>query len=73
MAQVKNLIIQEEDKFFSDCIDIIKEASVSIACCLDEPSEVTREDLEHIQKQITILENNLDPFYVEELESMKNE
>ena len=26
MAQVKNLIIQEEDKFFSDCIDIIKES-----------------------------------------------
>ena len=26
MAQVKNLIMQEEDKFFSDCIDIIKES-----------------------------------------------
>ena len=51
----------------------LKEASVSIACCLDNPSEVTREDLEHIQKQITILENNLDPFYVEELESIKND
>ena len=57
----------------SDILKALKEASVSIACCLDEPSEVTREDLEHIQKQITILENNLDPFYVEELESMKNE
>ena len=57
----------------SDILKALKEASVSIACCLDQPSEVTREDLEHIQKQITILENNLDPFYVEELESMKNE
>ncbi len=26
MAKVKNLIMQEEDKFFSDCIDIIKES-----------------------------------------------
>jgi len=26
MAQVKKLIMQEEDKFFSDCIDIIKES-----------------------------------------------
>jgi hypothetical protein len=25
MSEVKNLIMQEEDKFFSDCIDIIKE------------------------------------------------
>ena len=26
MAEVKNLIMQEEDEFFSDCIDIIKES-----------------------------------------------
>ena len=26
MAEVKKLIMQEEDKFFSDCIDIIKES-----------------------------------------------
>ena len=56
-----------------EILKALKEASVSIACCLDNPSEVTREDLEHIQKQITILENNLDPFYVEELESIKND
>ena len=57
----------------SEILKALKEASVSIACCLDDVSAVTKEDLEHIQKQITILENNLDPFYVEELESMKNE
>tara|TARA_Y100001938_G_scaffold135978_1_gene198286 strand:- start:139 stop:357 length:219 start_codon:yes stop_codon:yes gene_type:complete len=26
MAEVKKLIMQEEDKFFSDCIEIIKES-----------------------------------------------
>jgi len=57
----------------NEILKALKEASVSIACCLDDLSEVTREDLEHIQKQITILENNLDPFYVEELESIKND
>lgn len=38
-------------------IEALKEASISIACCLDEVSEVTREDLEHIQSQLCILEN----------------
>jgi len=57
----------------NEILKALKEASVSIACCLDDVSAVTKEDLEHIQKQITILENNLDPFYVEELENMKNE
>jgi len=56
-----------------EILKALKEVSVSIACCLDDVSAVTKEDLEHIQKQITILENNLDPFYVEELENMKNE
>ena len=37
--------------------EAIKEASISIACCLDEVSEVTQHDLEHIQKQITLIEN----------------
>ena len=49
-----------------EILKALKEVSVSIACCLDDVSAVTKEDLEHIQKQITILENNLDPFYVEE-------
>ena len=33
----------------------VKEASISIACLLDEPSEITNKDLEHIQNQITIM------------------
>ena len=41
-------------------IEALKEASISVACALDEVGEVTREDLEHIQKQITILENKFD-------------
>ena len=41
-------------------IEALKEASISIASALDDVSEVTKEDLEHIQKQITILENEFD-------------
>ncbi len=58
---------------YSEIFKALKEASVSIACCLDDVSAVTKEDLEHIQKQITILEEYLNPFYVEELESMEND
>ena len=39
--------------------EAIKEASISIACCLDEVSEVTEHDLEHIQKQIDIIEDEI--------------
>ena len=39
--------------------EAIKEASISIACCLDEVSEVTQHDLEHIQKQIDIIETEI--------------
>ena len=40
--------------------EALKEASISIACLLDEYSEnPLNKDLEHIQKQITILENYL--------------
>jgi len=38
----------------------VDELSISIACLLDEPTEVTQEDLEHIQDQITIMEKNLE-------------
>ena len=34
-------------------LQAVREASVSIATCLDEPSEVSKKDLEHIQNQIT--------------------
>ena len=39
--------------------EAIKEANISIACCLDEVSEVTEHDLEHIQKQIDIIEDEI--------------
>ena len=40
--------------------EALKEASISIACLLDEYSDnPLKKDLEHIQKQITILENYL--------------
>ena len=35
----------------------LKEASISIACVLDEPTDVTIKDLEYIQNQITITES----------------
>tara|TARA_R100001369_G_scaffold1998_1_gene6359 strand:+ start:38 stop:286 length:249 start_codon:yes stop_codon:yes gene_type:complete len=38
-------------------MEALKEASISIACCLDEVGEVTQSDLEHIQMQLCILEN----------------
>jgi len=49
----------------------VKEASISIACCLDDVDDVTQKDLEHIQNQITIIENYLDPFVLTELNDMK--
>jgi len=54
-------------------LEAVREASISIASCLDEPSEVTKKDLEHIQDQITKIENYLTPFYLEELEEIRNE
>mgnify|MGYP003138686444 CR=1 FL=1 len=40
-------------------IDAVKEASISIACCLDDVSDITEADLLHIQEQITHIENHL--------------
>ena len=37
--------------------DIIASLSIDIACLLDEPSEVTEDDLFKIQDLITALEN----------------
>ena len=51
----------------------VREASISIASCLDEPKDITKKDLEHIQNQITKIENYITPFYLEELEEIKNE
>ena len=47
--------------------EVIDELSISIACLLDEPIEVTQEDLEHIQNQMTIIENEVNkwtPYYL---------
>ena len=54
-------------------LEAVREASISIACCLDEVDDVTQQDLEHIQKQITIIENYLEPFTIEELENIRKE
>ena len=39
--------------------DIVASLSIDIACLLDEPSEVTKDDLFKIQDLITKLENQL--------------
>jgi len=64
----------------------VKEASISVACLLDDVAvseddilncelhlNELQKDIEHLQDQITIIENELDPFVVEELNSIKNE
>ena len=56
-----------------EVLEAVREASISIACCLDEVDDVTQQDLEHIQKQITIIENYLEPFTIEELENIRKE
>ena len=55
-----------------EILEAVREASISIATCLDEPNEVSKKDLEHIQNQITKIENYLTPFYLEELEDIKS-
>ena len=58
----------------SEVIKALREASISIATLLDEHfDDPLKKDLEHIQKQITILENFLDPFTVAELENQTEE
>ena len=58
-------------KNIKQALKALREASISIACALDEPTEVTVKDLEHIQKQITTLENFLEPFTIADLEYIK--
>jgi len=65
-------------------LEAVREASISIACLMDDcdfvqvnhhPMKilVLQKDIEHIQDQITIIENYLDPFVVAELEEMKED
>ena len=64
-------------------LEAVREASISIACLMDDcdfvqvnhhPMKilVLQKDIEHIQDQLTIIENYLDPFVVAELEEMKD-
>ena len=66
----------------SKLLEAVKEASISVACLLDdiavdENNDIKifelQKDIEHLQDQITIIENKLDPFTVAELETIKNE
>ena len=67
-----------------EVLEAVREASISIACLMDDcdfvqvnhhPMKllVLQKDIEHIQDQITIIENYLDPFVVAELEEMKED
>jgi len=63
-------------------LEAVKEASISVACLLDDVSVEQsadielyelQKDIEHIQNKITIIENYLDPFVIEELDTIKKE
>ena len=62
-------------------VQVVNEASISVACLLDDiavnkSSELNlselKKDLEHIQDQITILENNFDKTKERKNESIPN-
>tara|TARA_R100000234_G_C4858184_1_gene118062 strand:- start:212 stop:433 length:222 start_codon:yes stop_codon:yes gene_type:complete len=58
----------------SEVLKALREASISIATLLDDQTEdPLKKDLEHLQKQITIIEKFLDPFTVAELENQESE
>lgn len=50
--------------------EVIREASLSIACCLDEVTDVTQQDLEHIQDQISQIEGWCDRYAKDQLPSV---
>jgi len=69
-----------------EILEAVREASISIACCLDEPSNVSKKDLEHIQelqfekrptntdvlnKLFDILKNNSIDYIIEKLKTKK--
>jgi len=63
-------------------LNALEEASISVACLLDDvavndSSDLNltelKTDIENIQNQITIIENYLEPFVIEELDTMKKE
>jgi len=66
----------------TNVIKAIREASITVACLLDdiavdENNDIKvfeiQKDIEHIQNQITIIENFLEPFTVAELEEFFND
>ena len=63
-------------------LEAVKEASISVACLLDDVSVEQsadielyelQKDIEHIQNKITIIENYLDPFVIAELDIIRKE
>lgn len=69
MLNMRIFINYNWTEWMDKVIKALREASVSVACGLDD-GVLYRKDIEHIQKQITIIENFLDPFTVEELTEM---
>ena len=64
----------------SKLLEAVKEASISVACLLDDVAVKNnkelnltelQKDIEHLQDLITIIENYLDPFVIEELDTIK--
>tara|TARA_R110000824_G_scaffold290291_1_gene478777 strand:- start:302 stop:475 length:174 start_codon:yes stop_codon:yes gene_type:complete len=43
-------------------LEAVREASVSVACLMDDMDNITHEDLVHIQNQITFVESCIEPF-----------
>ena len=72
MLMLRRYLRQRWRLQMSEVIKALREASISIACGLDD-GVLYRKDIEHIQKQITIIENFLEPFTVEELTEMRND
>ena len=73
---------QTEGGSMSKLLEAVKEASISVACLLDDVSVEQstdielyelQKDIEHIQNKITIIENYLDPFVIAELDTIKKE
>ena len=55
-------------------LEAVREASISLACLLDDvQGEEIQKDIEHIQDQLTIIENFLEPFTVAELEEVSSD
>tara|TARA_B110000211_G_C13819840_1_gene438739 strand:+ start:355 stop:525 length:171 start_codon:yes stop_codon:yes gene_type:complete len=45
-----------------EILEAVREASISVACLMDDMDNITYEDLVHIQNQITFVENYVEPF-----------